>query len=163
LVACRLTTIGRLASTAASKAAAASISTRTAVSSWKALQAARSGIWPNAATGITAETGPGAWASRSRTTAGSSIQVSASTSTNQGVSPAWRTAWAVATKVQDGVAHSEPAGRSIAFRARVRAWVALTVVTTWAPSPKRCARRASNSIRSGPKFEYQRAVSMRCR
>ncbi len=118
---------------------------------------------PNAATGTTADTGPGARLIAAVTASASSIQVSGSTSTNHGTRPAWITACAVATKVQAGTAQSAPFGRSIACRVRVKAWVALTVVTIRAPSPNRAARRSSISLSSGPKFEYQRAVSMRCR
>ena len=53
---------------------------------------------PKAQTGITATIS----LLSAATWAGSSIQVAGSTSTNQGLSPAWITAWAVATKVQAG-------------------------------------------------------------
>ena len=72
-------------------------------------------------------------------------------------------AWAVATKVQEGVATRLPAGRSMAWSVRVRAWVALTTVAATAPSVKRLARRSSSSDSNGPKLEYQRASSMRRR
>ena len=49
----------------------------------------------------------------------------------------------------------------MALSVRVRAWVALAIVTTSAPAGKRAARRASNSVSRGPKLEYQRAASIR--
>ena len=58
---------------------------------------------PKAQTGTTATTSRPSAGPIALTAAGSSIQVWGSTSTNQGFRPACRMAWAVATKVQDGV------------------------------------------------------------
>ena len=75
--------------------------------------------------------------------------------------PASITAWTDAENVQAGTRQSVPVLAPAAFKARLRPTVALEMVLTWAGSrPNRAARRVSNASQSGPKFEYQRAVSI---
>ena len=102
--------------------------------------------------------------SRRRSAAGSSIQVSGSTSTKYGVRPAAIAAWALATKVQAGIRQSVArlgAGRSQRQRQSDGA-----VGDGGDRGPSRpAARRAglSSSRTSGPWLAYQRAASMRSR
>ena len=170
LVACRLTTAGAGAAVRESKPAAASMMTGTPCRSRKAAQAAASGASPKGATGMTAARPPGADGSAASTMAGVSCQLAGSTSRNQGTRPAWRTAAAVATKVQLGSAQRLPgvgvwvgAGAPLC-NASVRPRVQLATLTRRSGARPYCAaRRDSKRCTSGPKFVYQpfRSISSR--
>ena len=150
LVACRLTTTGHVPGRMGpparnvSNAAAASITTGTPARRCTPSQAARSSGAPNGDTTSIAPTS--CRAANASMTAGSGVQQPGRTSTKCGISPAWRTAPALATNVQDGIRQRDPGRAPPASSASVNALVALDSSATPASGTPQCsASRACNA------------------